>query len=59
MFFLEKMAEVNQAKVKIVNIHWSRINVMKFDDTNNWKGKGDIKKSKTDNYQLRRNQYAY
>jgi len=35
------MAEVNQSMVKIVNIHHSKINVVKFDGTNNfgmWRG---------------------
>ena len=30
------LAEVNQSTVKTVNIHQSKIDVMKFDDTNNF-----------------------
>jgi len=33
---------------------------VKFDDTKNWKGKGDIGKSKTGGHDdLKKNQYAY
>jgi len=41
------MARVNLSTVKTVNIHQSKINVMKFDGTNNWKGMGDIEKFRT------------
>ena len=34
--FLEEMADVNQSTVKTVNIHHSRIDVVKFDGTNNF-----------------------
>jgi len=30
------MTEVNQSTVKIMNIHQSKIDVVKFDDTNNF-----------------------
>ena len=53
------MAEVNQSTVKTVNIHQSKIDVVKFDGMNNWKGKRDVGKSKTDNHQLGKNQCAY
>ena len=33
---LENMAEVNQSMMKTVNIHQSKINVVKFDGTNNF-----------------------
>ena len=49
------MAEVNQSTVKTLNIHQSRIDVVKFDVINNWKGKGDIGKFKTGNRQLEKN----
>ena len=53
------MAGVNQSTVKTVNIHQSKIDVVKFDGMDNWKGKGDIRKSKTGNHQLGKNQCAY
>ena len=34
--FLENMAEVNQSTVKIVHIHQLKIDVVKFDGTNNF-----------------------
>jgi len=34
--FLEEITEVNQSTVKIVNIHQSRIDVVKFDGTSNF-----------------------
>jgi len=52
--------EINQTIVKNVNIHQAKINVVKFDGTNKFqKGKENIGKSKTDNRQLRKNQYAF
>jgi len=46
--FREDMAGVNQSTMKTVNIHQSKIDVVKFDRTNNWKGKRDFEKSKID-----------
>jgi len=43
------MTKVNHSTVKTVNIHQSRIDVVKFDCTNNWKDNGDIGKSKIGN----------
>ena len=40
------MAEINQSMVKTVNVYQSRINVVKFDGTNNWKGNKDNGKFK-------------
>jgi len=53
------MVEVNQSTVKTIIIHQSKINVVKFNGTNNWKGKEDIRKSRPDNRQLEKNQCAY
>jgi len=46
------MVGVNQSAVKTVNIHQSKIDVVKFGGMNNWKGKEDIGKFKTSNRQL-------
>jgi len=35
-YFLEDMAGINQSVVKIVNIHQSKINMVKFDSMNNF-----------------------
>ena len=51
------MAKINQSMVKTVNANQSRIDVV--NDTNNWKGKRNIKKSKTGNRQLGKYPYAY
>jgi len=40
------MAEINQSMVKTMNVYQSRINVVKFDGTNNWKGNKDNGKFK-------------
>ena len=46
--------------MKNVNIHQSKIDVVKFDDPNNWKGKGDFGKPKTSDHEdLKENQCAY
>ena len=54
------IARVNQSVVKTVNINQSKIDVVKYDDTKNWKGKGDVGKSKTGGREnLKKNQCAY
>ena len=53
------MTGVNQSMMKTVNIHQSKIDVVNFDGTNNWKGKEDIEKSKIGNRQLRKNRFTY
>jgi len=41
------MARINQSTMKTVNTYQSESNVVKFNGTKNWKGDGDIGKSKT------------
>ena len=41
------MTGVNQSTVKTVNIYQLKSDIVKFDGMKNWKGKGDIEKSKT------------
>ena len=53
------MPRVNHSTVKNVNIHQSKIDVVKFDGMNNWKVKEDVDKSKTSNRQLEKNHCAY
>ena len=48
------MADINQFTVNTVNIHQSKIDVVKFDGINNWKGKEDIEKFKIGNRQLKK-----
>jgi len=50
--FLDDKAGVNYSTVNTVNIRQSKIDMVNFDGTSNWKGKGDIGKSTTCNRQL-------